>query len=74
MHLGNLFVSQGKLLSETKLNKGKQMKTMDTTVGYVTTLEKATETATQWHRPDLGYHTQVVTKDGGYICRVVING
>ena len=25
MHLGNLFVSQGKLLSETKLNKGKQM-------------------------------------------------
>ena len=50
------------------------MKTMDTTVGYVTTLEKATETATQWHRPDLGYHTQVITKDGGYICRLVING
>ena len=56
------------------INKGKQMTTMDTTVGYVTTLEKATETATQWHRPELGYHTQVVTKDGGYICRVVING
>ena len=26
MHSGNVFISQGKLLSETKLNKGKQMK------------------------------------------------
>jgi hypothetical protein len=50
------------------------MKTMDTTVGYVTTLEKATEIARQWHKPELGYHTQVVTKEGGYICRLVVNG
>ncbi len=48
--------------------------TQDTTVGHVTTLEKATETATQWHKPEIGYHTQVVTKDGGYICRLVVNG
>ena len=50
------------------------MKTTDTTVGHVTTLEKATETANKWHNPTLGYHAQVVTKDGGYICRLVVNG
>ena len=50
------------------------MKTLDTTVGEITTLEKATQTATKWHNPSLGYHTQVVTKGGGYICRLVVNG
>jgi phage baseplate assembly protein gpV len=50
------------------------MKTMDTTVGHVTTLEKATETAKQWRKPEIGYHTQVVMKGGGYICRLVVNG
>jgi len=51
-----------------------KVKTMDTTVGCVTTLKKAKETARQWRRPDMGYHTEVISKDGGYICRVVING
>jgi phage baseplate assembly protein gpV len=50
------------------------MKTLDTTVGGITTLEKATQTARKWHNPPLGYHTQVVTKDGGYVCRLVVNG
>ena len=50
------------------------MKTIDTTVGTITTLEHATETATEWHNPKLGYHTQVVAKGKGYICRLVVNG
>jgi hypothetical protein len=50
------------------------MKTMDTTVGAVTTFEKATQTANKWHKPEIGYHAQVIAKDGGYICRIVING
>jgi hypothetical protein len=50
------------------------MKTLDTTVGSITTLEKATEIADKWRNPKYGYHTQVITKDGGYICRLVVNG
>jgi len=50
------------------------MKTQDTTVGGITTFENATQTATKWHNPSLGYHTQVVTKGVGYICRLVVNG
>jgi len=49
------------------------MKTQDTTVGTITTKEKAAITAAQWHNPSLGYHAQVVAKDKGFIVRLVIN-
>jgi len=50
------------------------MKTIDATVGNITTLEQATKTAIEWYNPKLGYHTQVVSKGAGYICRLVVNG
>jgi len=49
------------------------MKRFDSTVGFVTTKEKAQETADAWRNPKLGFHTQVIRKDFGWICRIVIN-
>ena len=39
----------------------------------VTTKEKAQEIADGWRNPKLGFHTQVIRKDFGWICRIVIN-
>tara|TARA_R110000764_G_scaffold195691_1_gene280870 strand:+ start:433 stop:630 length:198 start_codon:yes stop_codon:yes gene_type:complete len=49
------------------------MKTQDTTVGTITTKENAALTAAHWHNPRLGYHAQVIAKNNGFICRLVIN-
>ena len=49
------------------------MKTQDTTIGSITTREEAQRTADQWRNPEMGFHTQVIEKDGGYICRLVVN-
>jgi hypothetical protein len=49
------------------------MKTQDTTVGNITTKENAALTAANWHNPSLGYHAQVIAKNNGFICRLVIN-
>lgn len=51
-----------------------EMKRFDSTVGNVTTKEKAQKIADSWRNPALGYHTQVIRKNFGYICRIVING
>jgi len=49
------------------------MKRFESTVGFVTTKEKAQEIADGWRNPKLGFHTQVIRKDFGWICRIVIN-
>jgi len=49
------------------------MKRLDTTVGSVTTKEKAQEIADAWRDPALGFHTQVIRKDFGWICRLIVN-
>ena len=49
------------------------MRTLETTVGHVTTKEKATALANQWRNPSIGYHTQVIRKGNGYICSLVVN-
>jgi hypothetical protein len=49
------------------------MKRFDSTVGSVTTKEKAQEIADAWRNTKLGFHTQVIRKDFGWICRIVIN-
>jgi len=49
------------------------MKRFDSTVGFVTTKEQAQEIADAWRNPKLGFHTQVIRKDFGWICRIVIN-
>jgi len=48
-------------------------KRFDSTVGYVTTKEKAHEIANAWRNPKLGFHTQVIKRDFGWICRIVVN-
>jgi|TARA_R100000482_G_scaffold98908_1_gene42726 hypothetical protein len=55
------------------MSKEREMKRFDSTVGTVTTKEKAQEIADAWRNPKLGFHTQVIRKNFGYICRVVIN-
>jgi hypothetical protein len=47
---------------------------IDTTVGHVTTKENAQKTAQEWRNPSKGYHTQVIRKEFGFICRLVVNG
>jgi len=54
-------------------NKKKQMRTFDTTIGHITTKEKAVALANEWRNPSIGYHTQVIRKGSGYICRLVVN-
>jgi hypothetical protein len=49
------------------------LKRLDSTIGHVTTKEKAQEIADAWRNPKRGFHTQVIRKNFGYICRVVIN-
>ncbi len=49
------------------------MKRFDSTIGNITTKEKAHELANQWRDPKLGYHTEVIKKNAGYIVRLVIN-
>ena len=49
------------------------MRTLDTTIGHVTTKEKAVALANKWRNPSIGYHTQVIRKGSGYICRLVVN-
>lgn len=48
-------------------------KRFDSTVGGVTTKQKAQEIADAWRNPKLGFHTQVIRKNFGYICRLVVN-
>jgi hypothetical protein len=45
----------------------------DSTIGHITTKEKAHELADQWRNPEIGYHTEVIRKNDGYIVRLVIN-
>jgi hypothetical protein len=49
------------------------MNRFDSTIGSITTKEKAQETAAQWRNPKLGYHTEVIKKKHGFIARLVIN-
>jgi hypothetical protein len=49
------------------------MNTRETTIGQVTSKEEAEATAWIWYSPSLGFHTQVVAKDNGFIVRLVIN-
>jgi hypothetical protein len=48
-------------------------KRFDSTVGGVTTKAKAQEIADAWRNPKLGFHTQVIRKNFGWICRLVVN-
>jgi len=50
-----------------------KIKRFDSTIGNVTTKEKAQKIADAWRNPEMGFHTQVVRKNFGYICRIVIN-
>ena len=49
------------------------LKRFDSTVGGVTTKEKAQEIANAWRNPKMGFHTQVIRKNFGWICRLVVN-
>lgn len=60
-----------------KTNKPKKtttiMKRFDSTIGAVTTKQKAQEIADAWRNPRMGFHTQVIRKNFGWICRLVVN-
>jgi hypothetical protein len=48
-------------------------KRIETTVGKITTKEKAQAKAESWRNPRMGYHAEAIKKGKGYICRLVIN-
>ena len=76
---GISFIIEGAKPESNKKNNMKNTqiksthKTQDTTVGSITTREEAQRTADHWRNPAKGFHTQVIEKDGGYICRLVVN-
>lgn len=60
-------------LENLNKNNTHTLKRFDSTIGSVTTKEKAQEIADSWRDTKRGFHTQVIRKNFGYICRIVIN-